>query len=93
MSLTQFSDAQIIAAVDAGNAGPGGRAAHILRRLGVNYAKPDPRLRKLYQRLCTLEAFGKVHRDPRRSYINSIYWMSGPKVSLTLYADIDGDKV
>lgn len=78
-----FTDEQIVTAIDGGNAGPGGRADHILRRLGVNYAKPDPRLRKLYQRLCKLENMGRVYRDARRSYVNSIFWMTGPKPRAT----------
>jgi len=72
--VRDLTDEQIVAAL---NRGVGGRAYQIAYRLeGARYTTAF--CRSLHRRLRKLEAAGKVHRCPRYSAVNSIYWRAGP---------------
>lgn len=75
MTIADITDDQIVAAVDRGD-GCGGRVGNIAQRLGLSLnTRPT-----LHRRLVRLEAAGKVHRCPRYSAVNSIYWRAGAAV-------------
>lgn len=68
MKVWNPTDEEILAAV-LGKDGRGGRTHVIAARMGVPLM-----IAGLYRRLIKLERAGKVERDPRYSYVNSIYW-------------------
>lgn len=53
--------------------GDGGRTWQIARRLGGRWTSA-----KVRYRLDLLEAKGRVHRNPRYTYPNDIFWSLGP---------------